>query len=407
MSDIAAYALLYIMSGSNNSSGIVQEFAHFQRYVPVLLALWALINALLAPVGHKRIGWSLCAGIALGFLVLNGPAFGLTLAVTIIFWLGIGTLKKAIDPAAFAATLISSVGTILGYLIVVWSIAGAPSILSYLGLIADPLIIYQFVPMRLIGAHLLLMSLAVFGVATGIQTLRARPADQPDSQQIADLLAGILGSWLLILLVKWLQSPIPENIHSYLVPGFLIAGLLVSDRKLISDRSPDFKGRLAFTSTLLVALLPIAPTLSLPNTKDDLKRISGRHAGSTDWSSTPGRVSDGWSVPALEKSYSNLISVSRDLSIQLTQEGATVGYFGFLGHTVELLTGVNNYLGIPAPESLRFGMNQELLACRPLSDSPPDYLIVSLIHLSDFPCTGFVRDDSRSIPGFDVYRKND
>jgi hypothetical protein len=152
---------------------------------------------------------------------------------------------------------------------------------------------------------------------------------------------------------------------------------------------------------LFVSALPLAALWQFPNPQDELRRISGRYTNTTNWSSTPGRVSDGWSPNAL-KIYDDLFINTAVLARKLEYQNSSVGYFGIFGHTVELLTGVDNVLGIPAPESLRFGSSQEKLACMPVNDRMPHFVIV---YASPFPCTHYRLDSTNSTDKFFVYQR--
>jgi hypothetical protein len=152
---------------------------------------------------------------------------------------------------------------------------------------------------------------------------------------------------------------------------------------------------------LFVAALPLAALWQFPDPKDELRRISGQYVNTTNWSTITGRVSDGWSPTAL-KIYDDFITETSTLAARLESDGSRVGYFGIFGHTLELLTGVDNVLGIPAPESLRFGSSQEELACMPVDNRMPHFVIV---YASPFPCSHYRLDSTSSTDKFLVYQR--
>ena len=71
----------------------------------------------------------------------------------------------------------------------------------------------------------------------------------------------------------------------------------------------------------------------------------------------------------------------------LDVEPRHIGYFGIHGGATQLITGIKNVTGIQAPESMVFGQEREVAACRPLEDPKVIYVIV---YSTYFPCAGFV-----------------
>ena len=395
------FVLLYVASGSDNTNLLTREFSHFSRYLPPLFALWILIRAIRLETSLRKNRWSWAAGMSLGFVVINGLSFGLTFSGICLFWLISMTLVGHIEREVVKRIVLGLSSAVLMYIVVIRIGIGQFSFSSYLGLSTDALILYNFVPMYWIGAHLIVMSLVVWALSLGLQNFRLQPRIWSNEELSIQLTAGVMGSWLLLLLIKYLQAPIRENVHMYLVPTFIIGALLVAKYLPEFHISDSLHKKLLLTPVFFIALLPLAAVWQTPSPIDEIRRLTGKYAGSTDWSSTPGRPSDGWSPSALSI-YDDFVETSNVLSETLGIDGSTVGYFGFMGHTVELLTGINNYLGIPAPESMRFGKNQELLACAPLRNSSPDYLIV---YLSNFPCAGYKRNETLSEEKFDIFER--
>lgn len=397
-----AFLLLYVASGSQNIPLTVSEFSYFSLYLPPLFSFWVLVKALQQKTSSGRIRWSWAAGISFGLTTLNSFAFGFTFSTICLFWLVLMAWLDHLEKEVVQRIVLGLVGSVLLYIVFLWSSVSRFSFSSYIGLAADAFGLYVYYPMYPIGAHLIVMSLVTWSLSLGLQIFRWRSSTCSVGNFSYQLTAGVMGSWLLLLLIRWAQSARRENLHSYLVPTFILGALLIAKHLPELHFKLSFQKRLQLVPVLLLALLPFATVWQTPNPSDEIRRLSGKYAGSTDWSSTPGRPSDGWSQEALSN-YDDFIKVSITLSETLGKDGSTVGYFGFMGHTIELLTGINNYLGIPAPESLRFGRNQELLACAPLNKTPPKYLIV---YGSSFPCGGYTHNTNLSREKFAVFVLN-
>jgi hypothetical protein len=152
--------------------------------------------------------------------------------------------------------------------------------------------------------------------------------------------------------------------------------------------SPSRTKALVKFPLLLITLIPVGALLQVSNPIDEVRRITEDHLGETDWSTSPGRPVDGWTVDHLNLTYDELFLEVKRLfeSLRLSEE--EVMYFGYHGNTVELNTGIKNGIGIPSPESIRFGGNQVRLACAPISQNLP---IAVIVYDTEFPCDGYQR----------------
>jgi hypothetical protein len=192
------------------------------------------------------------------------------------------------------------------------------------------------------------------------------------------------------------------------MPAFFVTAFL-GGAILVGIARADFAHRQP--AKMRTTLLPLAFLVSLsagsiyPTSNvvvgDELRRISGHYLNEIDWSSTPGRTSYGWSREGLAVER-NLLSEIESRSKTYLQQGLQVGYFGVFGNTVELVTGVENLTGIPAPESLRFGENQQRLACVPVNGAMVD---VIFIYDTTFPCAGYTQIDAFSNDLFRVVKR--
>jgi len=243
------------------------------------------------------------------------------------------------------------------------------------------------------------MGLTVASIAHGLR-LATNPVIE-SLKQCRGILAITTGLWMLALLAKYLLFGHPVALPPLFPGSFIIAGLLIGEIQITPLSRETLTNRMLALPLVFLAALPVGALWHAPDPRDELRRISGNYVGRTDWSRVPGRPSDGWTQEALSSAYGDFIGETERVAQNIDPNNDSIGYFGIFGHTVELLTGVNNVLGIPAPESLRFGVSQEKLACIPVDQKQPEYV---LVFGSDFPCTGYLRDYKYSTDQIAVFR---
>lgn len=382
----------------NGSSTMLKEFSYFARLVPILITVLLLAASLIKP---RKANSSIFAavGVSTAISVLNnadvGLAFGGAMAVT----LATSAILKALDRAIIRRIATWFIFTLLAYFTMGFVLGRPFSISSYLGLrLLSPRSIYSPFPFHAFGAHILVLAITVCAIALGIRNLLRRHDQASIARGIIYLVLGLL---ILSMLTRFVIRPIPQGISGLLIPAFIPASMII-----ISNLNEARKTLLRVDPFVLLPIfvlgaLSIGAMWQMANPIDELRRASGRHFGTSDWSSTPGRVADGYSTEALAL-QDNFVQTVSQIASSLEPK-SNVGYFGVHGHTVQLLTGVKNYLGIPAPESLRFGESQVALACHPLDSNGPEYLIV---YATSLPCKNYGIDQSFSTPSVKVYRKS-
>ena len=398
---VAASLTTCFASGSfGGSSTMLKEFAYTSRLVPVLATLLAFSFLLRNLKSPSTLG-AVLTGVLIATSILNngdvGLAFGLSTLIVVAILATTGHLTRHTS----LAIAVGSMFSILAY-IAMGQITGNPIHLdSYIGLRSIPARdLYQSFPLHAAGIHVLVISVGVASVATGIRLLHLHQADALHISRAVILL--IIGLLLTSMLVRFAIRPIPQGIQALLIPTF-IAGTILTVTGLRELHFTPHKP--AFPLLLVLSLLlsiPIGASWQFPNTKDELKRISGNFVGQTEWSSSPGRVIDGYSLDALNRSDGFISSISS--IVRSLPRTSSIAYFGVHGHTVQLLTNTENALGIPAPESLRFGGTQVALACRPFTESMFDYV---LVYSSTFPCGGYTLDPSSSRGAVQVFVRSD
>lgn len=368
----------------NGSSTILKEFSYFARLVPVLITLLLLTMSF----AHQRDAKSAIfryVGVFTAVSVLNNADVGLIFGVVVLFTLFLSTLWKAVSSQVFGRIASWCAITILSYILIGMALGRPFRLSSYLGLrLHSPRDLYSPFPFHAFGSHILIFAICTCAIAVGIRKLRHGVDEDNTANSIVYLTTGLL---ILGMLIRFVIRPIPQGISALLIPSFIPGAMLVIEGLRQLPRVLDSNWTIRFLPLLVVGALPIGAIWQIANPIDELRRASGKHYGTTDWSTTPGRVADGYSPEALALQDDFVRRVSRVAS-SLSDDGS-VGYFGIYGNTVQVLTGIQNYLGIPAPESLRFGGNQIDLACQPLLMDAPDLL---LVYGTNFPCKGYVVD---------------
>ena len=147
---------------------------------------------------------------------------------------------------------------------------------------------------------------------------------------------------------------------------------------------------------LVVSTIPLIAVTQMPNPITGLNRIFGSQSV----------IYDRWTEVDLE---SNPRGKAIQSIIDQFSE-SKIGYFGILGNSTETIFGVQNYLGVTAPEHLNFNATSQRLGCAPLLENPPQILIVAW---STFPCPGFSLVETSALGnssiqqnGIYVYAKN-
>lgn len=399
MITVTAFVVIWGVAGSERGASVhLREFANFGRFVPVLCVIWILVH-MLKSNATSQLRLAFLVGFANAFIILGSADHGLSFAVALLTSLSWATYRNWFALKGYFLVMFGMILGIVGYCVVLVVAGQTPSLNSWVGLRSQSLNLYNFETPRLFGPGLIVMSIAVSAIALGLRDVRGISVT---AQEVLFRVVGLsLGLWILALLVKFLLAPHPVGVPHLFIPSFIAFLMIIGRFSVNSPSWGPLVGRLQMLPMLFVASLPLAALWQFPDPQDELRRISGRYVNTTNWSSTPGRVSDGWSPIAL-KIYDDLFHNTAVLAKNFKSQNSSVGYFGIFGHTVELLTGVDNVLGIPAPESLRFGSSQEKLACVPVDNRMPHFVIV---YASPFPCLNYELDLTSSTDKFLIYQR--
>jgi hypothetical protein len=290
--------------------------------------------------------------------------------------------KKGIEKTVVRKVALVAVLTVATYMVATETFSEGFSARSFLGLrLAGN--VYTNFEIQAIGAHIIFTSAALTVLAICTRMIRV---PYLSAVQKGRFILGLVSAlWFLVALSKWLLQPRPQSLpHTFAPFAILVLFLLGLYSEGGFQRKP--KGTFWHFPLSFILCLPVGAIWQIPNPVDEFRRIASDNSGSTSWSSTLGRPSDGYSENALA-TYDNFLVIVREESKRLSANSdSDFGYFGPWGNTVELVTNVNNLVGIPSTESLRFGLSQVELACKPVSLYSPRLIVV---YGTRFPCDGY------------------
>lgn len=229
------------------------------------------------------------------------------------------------------------------------------------------------------STHNLLLAVFATAITIGIVLLKRLP-----TPSICGIFFGLWG----FLAFPYCSYRCVEGMYMstqvYFIPAigaaFGIVGCLKGFRIKILN-SPRAKDPFLAVALGSLALGCIAQA---PNPTDEWKRVIGI-AESFPWASEPTRaVPSEWTPELIDFLKPKAIEAVRE---QITD--GSVGYFGYMGNSVQLATGINNLTRINSGEVLYFKGSRRIeeLACKEVVELQPRYIILTQI---DLPCVGYI-----------------
>jgi hypothetical protein len=401
---ICAFIALWTVCGSDlGYSTQVREFSHFARFVPALVAILLLMRAIGESQNKSGSRRFIVAGAALGFACLNNADHGLTLTAAVAAALLTALINRQLHIRSIFHCLSGFTGLLVVYLFAVITRGQSFSISSFIGLRSTAIegdVYGGTISQIAVGPHVLVLAIPAL-ILTEPRADRA-PLMDPRQAKV-DFLGKTVAVWLLLLSTKFFLFPIMPAIPALFIPAFLGGVVLLARLAPQISKESTWQSRLMAVPALSLLCLSIGAVLPTSNVNvlDELKRISGQVTDRNDWSSTPGRPADGFTIRSLRREDNFIHNVSL-LRKKLRIRSEDVAYFGVFGNTTEIILDIDNVLGIAAPESLRFGQAQERLACVPVYQRMPKFIVV---YASPFPCTGYTKDQQISNEHFSVYMR--
>jgi hypothetical protein len=171
----------------------------------------------------------------------------------------------------------------------------------------------------------------------------------------------------------------------YLIPsimcGAALCVLYIPNLATLSSESIGARSIRAFH--LFIAVFALATVLQAPNPVDEWNRVLNK-AGSEQWASDAFRgPADKWGVDAIDG-----VSPPEIAEFAQRLESKDIGYFGYMGNSIELAIGLNNLTRINSGEVLFIkGTNRlQELACVGVNEEKPKFVVVYGI---EFTCEGY------------------
>ena len=384
---LAASSIMAISGETNGSSTLLSGFSTFGRYFFPFLGLLLLAKACSTKDDSIRHGLFAGLGVVSSITLFNNADFGLTFAIAM--YLGL-TFVSIIDRSLRRVFLFFNVGMALFsvcYLLFLFCFAEGFSLKMYISLVllGQSGDIYLF-RMPFLGPHLVIFAVTSSLLAIALRSILDHKNRQaPRSVSGLDMLSLISTLWTLALLMMFSVRPIiPFGSQQLLIPTILnIFLILCYTKNEMIDREWNATRWIAIRRLpmMILLVLPFAAVLQMPNPIEEAKRVSG-HARHANWTSNSLRSpADGWTPDILRQQgtlhypqpWLTAIEEYARLNASTIQK---TGYFGYMGNTVELITGIENLTGISGPEHMRFGVDFEKWACSPIEREKPHTLIV-------------------------------
>lgn len=399
--------LLGISGRMNGSSTVLSGFSTFGRFFFPYLVLTIAAYALTARSRKGGLYGYVLFGIFTAVALFNNADFCFSFVVatfislaTAFFTRQIRGIKILLFGAGFA-------GFALSYVLIL-QIGGRGfdlKMYSSLVLLGQKGDLY-FYEMAKFGPHLLVFISAVSTVGLGVaMALQERRKPSSGGSPALNIMLLQSGLWTLALLMMFAVRPIIPFATQQLLLPMMFNFMLIAIAAFRNDTWRIDRGsipRVLRSLPLTVVLaLPIASIIQLPNPIDEAKRVSG-HARHADWSSTPGRApADGW-TPQILRQQGTLhhpgpwLEAIENFRASYRGDSDDLGYFGYMGNTVQLITGIKNVMGVSGPEHMRFGPYFEEQGCAPIARLKPRIVVV---YASPVPCTSlqYLQSDSSGL----------
>ena len=366
---LATLALVSVTARQNQSVSVFHNFGWFGRHLIPILAIYILTLGLKRRKGQTHLILILSSATLSAIAVLNNPDYGLLFGVAVVFSLALLTLLLPPYRQTWLIFLGGFVAAMFTYLLVL-SLSNNPWRLDYyLALVSQATEgdVYAFSALDVLGPHLLVLGVFCATLCFALMKLlrfRKSVPSNLESLDVALISCAIVSStWSILTMQKFFTSPHTIGVSYYFVNAVLCGGLLLAMMRYPQSLTSPLGGRrnLAILFPIVaISILPFASILHAANPYDELKRVSGR-AQSFNWSFNPLRPpADSWNPSDLRQRGTlhfptRWLSSIEDLFRTGEYKKSEFGYFGYMGNTVQLITGVKNLTATSAPELFRFG----------------------------------------------------
>lgn len=399
--------LLGISGRMNGSSTVLSGFSTFGRFFFPYLVLTIAAYALTARSRKGEVYGYVLFGISAAVALFNNADFCFSFVVATFISLATAFFTRQIRGIKILLFGAGFSGFALSYVLIL-QLGGRGfdlKMYSSLVLLGQKGDLY-FYEMAKFGPHLLVFISAVSTVGLGVaMALQERRRPSSGGSPALNIMLLQSGLWTLALLMMFAVRPIiPFATQQLLLPmmfNFMLIAIAAFRNDLWRIDRGSMPRVLRSLPLTVVLALPIASIVQLPNPIDEAKRVSG-HARHADWSSTPGRApADGW-TPQILRQQGTLhhpgpwLEAIEKFKASYRGDSDDLGYFGYMGNTVQLITGIKNVMGVSGPEHMRFGPYFEEQGCAPIARLKPRIVVV---YASPVPCTSlqYLQSDSSGL----------
>ena len=393
---VATCSFMVLSGDTNSASTVLSGFSTYGRFLLPLFGLFLLSKSAMTRNESRQKTWFVFSGVIASITLFNNADFGLSYVIAAFIGLStIAIFYKRIR-RVFLCYLLGFVAFSFFYLTILYVFANGFSLKMYITLVllGQSGDIYFF-KMDHLGPHLIIFIVTSGLLTLTVLSLRRAQRHLVDVTSLATEITSIVSSlWTLALLIMFSVRPIvPFGAQQLLIPTslnlFLIYTYIRKDG--IPNRIHHVESKyLDLLPLLFILVLPFASSVQLPNPIDEMKRVAG-HARHVNWSGSELRPpADGWTDEILSAQGTlhhpeQWLNAVKNYSKDHVNEIQNTAYFGYMGNTVELITGIKNVTGIAGPEHLRFGSEFENWACGPILQKMPIKIIA---YGTEVPCDG-------------------
>jgi hypothetical protein len=398
-STVYVYVLSVLMiSGSNSGAySLVSGLATIPARLVFPIGVFLLLKKTIFETKRKS---AVTLGLFIALGVTEPPGISLVAGLVAVLIL-LALSRKSTEVREKTKIVISvTAGTLIGYLIMLRIFFGRFDFEKYLMMLravgnAENSETY-LAAMPTYGFHVVVYGCLAAGAAMGFKSLGNSPSKNVNGE-IGHLdLGPLISSYFGLLGLIWMFQFSAASIYPFVLQFTLFWMFLTlwglfpmllnvfqkSQSGIVNKTMQKLHG-LPF---VMLAMLPFVSVIKMPNPINEIRRLSGNDSS----------VYDRWT----ETDIQNNPRGERIQAILDAYPNETIGYFGILGNSTELIFGVDNYLGVSAPEHLMFNSISRRLGCEPLLESPPKILIVAW---SEFPCPGYRIREHHLESDVDVY----
>ena len=333
------------------------------RTILPLVLLFTLLRLNKSEIHRASMPSAVAVGVIAGITAFNNPEFGIPAAVAVVIILLALLSSRRISTLIFAITVVSTLVT-FGSIFFTYAMFGdALQVSSWLAMIqVHGFDGYMNLPMPDFG--LWVFFYATLGTSAIIGTLALFGKGLLHQLNVKDLntaivlaFAGLWGSSTLFYFTG--RSLVPE-IVVFLIPLSLtiICYIQILRNSHLRDNHPSkMRTSLSVLPVFLVALIPLVSLFSAPNPAFEWRRVTGH--------------GERWGAARLTERPS--FTEMREL-VKNDQDNEYL-FFGNNGPAIQILSSIENGLGIISLEDISINPLMAEIACKQLARSDADYII--------------------------------